>query len=263
MTASVSTAEVVDQRWVGTSWKMTKTLAEARAFIDEVAAVPVPAGITAFVVPAHTALAAVRDRLPTGSPILLGAQNAHQGPEGAVTGEISMRMAADAGATLVELGHSERRAQFAETDASVAAKVVSAVEHGLIPLICVGEPGEIRRRGAAEDFVAAQVRAALTGLRADQIPTVLIAYEPIWAIGAAGRPATPAQVDPVMAAVAGAVDICSDGRGARALLYGGGVDATNAAGLLGNAHARGLFVGRAGWSATGFLALLELAARRS
>jgi len=102
--------------WVGTSWKMTKTIAEARAFIDEVTASPVPDGIQPFVLPAHTALAAVRDRLPTNSPILLGAQNAHWGPEGAGTGEISMRMVKDAGASLVEMGHSERREGFGETD---------------------------------------------------------------------------------------------------------------------------------------------------
>lgn len=250
-----------DSVWVGTSWKMTKTLAEAAAFVDEVAAVPVPAGITAFVMPAHTALAAVRDRLPAGSPILVGAQNAHWGPEGAVTGEISMRMAADAGAQLVELGHSERRQQFGETDATVAAKVVAAVEHDLIPLICVGESTHIREHGDAEAFVAGQVEAAVSGLRPDRIPTVLVAYEPIWAIGAQGRPASGVEIAPVMAAVAETLGRRSAGLGPRALLYGGGVDAGNAGDLLGDPHTQGLFVGRAGWTATGFLELLALAAR--
>ena len=248
-----------DELWVGTSWKMTKTLAEARAFIDEVAAVPVPTGITAFLVPAHTALAAVRDRLPRQSPILLGAQNAHWGPDGPVTGEISMRMAADAGAQLIELGHSERRAAFGETDETVAAKVAAAVEYGLTPLVCVGESAEVRQRGDAESFVVDQVLAALSALCPDQFGRVLFAYEPIWAIGTSGRPATPNEIGPVMAAMATAIDR-ADGQPARALLYGGGVRPSNASGLLGDPNVHGLFVGRAGWAARGFLDLLTLAA---
>ena len=247
--------------WVGTSWKMTKTLAEARAFIDEVAAVPVPTGITAFVIPAHTALAAVRDRLPPHSPILLGAQNAHWGPEGAVTGEISMRMAADAGAQLVELGHSERRANFGETDETVAAKVAAAVQFGLTPLVCVGESSEVRQQGDAESFVVDQVLAAVAGLHPDQVGEVLFAYEPVWAIGTSGRPATRTEIAPVMAAMATATaGVEADGSGARALLYGGGVHPSNAAGLLADPNVHGLFVGRAGWTARGFRDLLALAA---
>jgi triosephosphate isomerase len=246
--------------WVGTSWKMNKTLAEAAAFVDELSAAPVPPGLQPFVLPAHTALAHVRDRLPAGSPVLLGAQNAHWGSEGAGTGEVSMRMVADAGATLVEMGHSERRESFGETDRTVALKAAAALRHGLTPLICVGEPASVRDAGAHSDFVAAQVRAALSEVPPEQVPQVLVAYEPIWAIGVHGRPATQDQIAPVMALVADVARELSGGAGARALLYGGGVTPDNAADLLTDPHTDGLFVGRAGWAASGFLRLLQLCA---
>src|SRR3954463_834691 len=126
---------------------MTKTLGEARAFARGLADATVAPGDQPFVLPAHTSLAAVRDCLPDGSPVLLGAQNPHWAPEGAGTGEISMRMAADAGARLIEIGHSERRQQFRETDQTVSRKVRPAVDAGLVPLVCVGEPEDVRRCG--------------------------------------------------------------------------------------------------------------------
>jgi triosephosphate isomerase len=246
--------------WVGTSWKMTKTLAEASAFIDELAAFPVPDGLQAFVLPAHTALASVRDRLPRSSTVLLGAQNAHWGPEGAGTGEISMRMAQDAGAAIIEIGHSERRSQFNETDQTVAAKVAAALTQGLIPLVCVGESQAVRRSGRAETFVAGQVRAALANLTAREIGQVIFAYEPIWAIGEAGRPATAADITPVVAAIIAAVAEVSGGRAARAVLYGGSVNIDNAGDLLSATPIDGLFIGRAAWAATDFIRLLQLSA---
>lgn len=247
--------------WIGTSWKMNKTLAEARAFIDEVSSVPFPPGVQPFVLPPHTALAAVRDQLPAGSPILLGAQNAHWAAEGSWTGEISMRMAADAGAQLVEIGHSERREHFGETDATVAAKAAAAIRHGLTPLICVGEPAAVRDTGNADTYVAAQVRAALSQLAPAEVGRCLIAYEPIWAIGETGRPAEPSEVSPIMRAIS---TIASERPGASlcALLYGGSVNVDNAAALLDDAYTQGLFVGRSAWTPTGFIALIEVAAAR-
>ena len=114
--------------WLGTSWKMTKTIPEAREYATQLAGAQRPAGVQLLVLPAHTALAAVRDALPADGSVLLGAQNAHWGPEGAGTGEVSMRMVADAGAQVVELGHSERRSQFGESDESVALKVRAATD---------------------------------------------------------------------------------------------------------------------------------------
>jgi triosephosphate isomerase len=253
---------MTDVCWVGTSWKMTKTLAEARAYVDELSAHELPEGVQPFLLPPHTALAAVRDALPAGSPILLGAQNAHWAPEGELTGEISMRMVADAGGSLVEIGHSERRELFGETDDTVARKAVAALASGLIPLICVGEPGPVRQDGEAEAYVEAQLTTALARLSPAEVGTVIVAYEPIWAIGAAGRPATPDQIAPVMARIAGVLDRSSETRSARAVLYGGSVNQANAESLLAVPHVDGLFVGRAAWSAAGFRDLLRLAADR-
>lgn len=239
---------------------MNKTLAEAEAFVDELVGTPVPEGLQAFVLPPLTALAAVRQRLPQDSPVLLGAQNAHWAAEGAGTGEVSMRMVRDAGATIVEMGHSERRASFGETDETVALKAEAALAHDLVPLVCVGEPAEVRDAGGELDFVAGQVRAALSRLPAAAVGRVLVAYEPIWAIGEHGRPARPDQIAPVMALIAEVAAGLSAGAGLRALLYGGGVDPSNAADLLTDPHTDGLFVGRAGWSVAGFLRLLQLCA---
>jgi L-erythrulose 1-phosphate isomerase len=248
--------------WIGTSWKMTKTLDEARAYARALAVVTVPPGVQPFVLPAHTSLAAVRDCLPEDSPVLLGAQNAHWAPEGAGTGEVSMRMVADAGARLVEIGHSERREQFCETDETVSRKARAAVDAGLVPLVCVGEPAEVRDAGGAEDFVTGQVRAALAALDADEVAVTLVAYEPIWAIGEAGRPATPDEVSPVLLAVRAEVDRASRGLGLRGLLYGGSVTPDNAGALLDGTPIEGLFIGRAAWDATRFVAFLGLAAGR-
>jgi triosephosphate isomerase len=244
--------------WVGTNWKMNKTLAEAESFIDELLAFPIPSGIQPFVLPPHTALARVRERVPADSPVLLGAQNAHWAVEGSWTGEISMRMAKDAGATLIEIGHSERREHFGETDRTVALKAAAAVAHGIIPLICVGEPLAVRDAGGAEDFVRVQLQIALSELAPAEIGQVIIAYEPIWAIGEQGIPATVDQVAPVMALINDVVT--APGGPARTVLYGGSVNNQNATELLSDPHTHGLFIGRAAWKASGFIEILRLCA---
>jgi L-erythrulose 1-phosphate isomerase len=244
--------------WVGTSWKMNKTLSEAATFIDELLAFRIPNGIQPFVLPPHTALASVRSHLPADSPILLGAQNAHWAHEGSWTGEISMRMAKDAGATLIEIGHSDRREHFRETDRAGALKTAAAVAHGLIPLICVGEPLDVRDVGGAQDFVRVQLQIALSELAPAEISQVIIAYEPIWAIGEQGIPATADQVAPVMALIN---DVFTTAGGAvRAALYGGSVDTQNARDFLSDPNTHGLFIGRAAWEASGFIEILKLCA---
>ena len=247
--------------WIGTSWKMNKTLAEADSFIDELLTYRIPAGIQPFVLPPHTALARVRNRLPTNSPVLLGAQNAHWAAEGSWTGEISMRMAKDAGATLIEIGHSDRREHFGETDRVVALKVAAASAHHLVPLICVGEPLAVRNAGGAEDFVRVQVQAALSELAPAEIGRVIIAYEPVWAIGERGIRPTMEQIAPVMALINDVVR--PEAKSALAVLYGGSVDPQNADELLSVPHTDGLFVGRAAWAASGFIELLKICAPRA
>lgn len=246
--------------WIGTSWKMNKTIAEACEYVTELSSLPIAPGVRAFLLPAHTALAAVRDCLGPSSRVLLGAQNAHWAPEGAGTGEVSMRMIKDAGAQVVEIGHSERREMFGESDQTVALKARAALDHGLIPLICVGEPLRVPRAGQAASFVAAQLTDAMAFVSSIEVARVLVAYEPVWAIGSAGQPAEPGEVAPIMSILADVVGRLSATGRCRGMLYGGGVDDTNAAEFLRNPHTNGLFVGRAAWTAQGMRRLLEIGA---
>jgi len=241
--------------WVGTSWKMNGTLDFARDYATRLAgalADGAPAGVQPFVIPPATALATVRECLGPGTPVLLGVQNAHWEDSGAWTGEISVPQAAEAGATMIEIGHSERREFFAETDETVNLKVRSTLRHGLRPVLCVGESAEVFEAGGSVDHVLGQVAAALDGV-ADPSP-VVIAYEPIWAIGEHGREAHPADIAPVFAALA-------DTWGGRvtAIVYGGSVNPGNILAILRVPGVEGLFVGRAAWTVEGYLRVLELA----
>lgn len=246
--------------WIGTSWKMNFTIGESCYYVTKLAAALPIEGTQPFVLPSHTSLAAVTASLPANAGLLVGAQNAHWAKEGSGTGEISMRMAADAGACIVELGHSERRSQFGETDETVSLKVRAAADHGLIPLICVGEPGQVRDAGGATDYVEAQLSRATALLTPEEVGNALIAYEPVWAIGEDGRPATSDETGPIMKTLAAQLSKVSASGRCRALLYGGGVNTTNAQDLLQDPHTEGLFVGRAAWHVGGLLSLLEIAA---
>lgn len=246
--------------WVGTSWKMNKTLDEARQYAAELLegldGLEL-GGIQPFVIPPATALSTVAQALAGDGRVLLGAQNAHWEDSGAWTGEVSVPQAADAGAQLVEIGHSERREHFGETDETVRWKVEAALRHGLTPLVCVGEPAGVRDAGSSSDFILRQAARALEGLSPRQLSRVLIAYEPVWAIGAAGRPASPEELRSPLAALTGAY-----GQRVAGLLYGGSVSEDNAAALLQLPHLDGLFIGRAAWQADGYLRLLAIAAQQ-
>lgn len=244
--------------WVGTSWKMNKGLTEARLYargLREYAGCNDLSGVQPFVIPSFTALAATRDELGAGSPVLLGVQNAHWEDEGAWTGEVSVAQAKDAGAQLVEIGHSERREHFGETVATTRLKTAAVLAHGLIPLLCIGESPEIKRAGESSRFILEQASGALDGLTAEQLGRVLIAYEPIWAIGESGRPATVEELREPFS------DLGREyGGRIGGLLYGGSVNLDNAEDLLGVDHVTGLFIGRAAWQLPGYLRLLEMAA---
>ncbi|SCL32158.1 triosephosphate isomerase [Micromonospora rhizosphaerae] len=241
--------------WVGTSWKMNKTRAEAVSFatrLRDAAAAGGWPGVQPFVVPSATAISVVRDALGPDSPVVVGAQNAHWEDAGAWTGEVSVPQVADAGATLVEIGHSERREHFGETDRTVNRKVRATLRHGLTALVCVGESAEVRTAGGARQHVLSQVAAAL-----DRVPAgsgVLLAYEPVWAIGDRGREPT---VDEV-AEITEALDAEYSGV-ASGLLYGGSVTTANARDLLHTRGVTGLFVGRSAWNVDGYLHLLRIA----
>ncbi|MBU8807416.1 L-erythrulose 1-phosphate isomerase [Mycolicibacterium goodii] len=246
------------QLWIGTSWKMNKGLAESRRYArelaDYVSANAIP-GVQPFIIPSFTALAATRDELGDDSPVLLGVQNAHWEDHGAWTGEVSVAQAKDAGAQLVEIGHSERREHFGETLETTRLKVAAALAHGLVPLLCIGESAETKRAGDSSRFILEQAAGALDGLTDEQLRRVLIAYEPIWAIGEHGRPATVEELRKPFA------DLGREyGGSTLGLLYGGSVNTDNAEELLGIDHVTGLFIGRAAWQLPGYVRILELAA---
>ena len=245
--------------WVGTSFKMNKVLQEAldfaQALVADEAAGNRDDRIQRFVIPPFTACREVKAALRTAS-VKVGAQNMHWDDAGAWTGEISAPMLVDCGLDLVELGHSERRAFFGETDETVGLKVASAVRHGLTPLICIGETFEQREAGNADAVLETQVRGAFAGLvGSDLAAPLLLAYEPVWAIGANGIPATADYADArheKIAAVATSVLGC-----AVPVLYGGSVNPQNCAELAACRHIDGLFIGRSAWAASGYLDILQ------
>ncbi len=247
--------------WIGTSWKMNKTLTEARAYASGLRSGVSERDlgeIQPFVIPPATAIAAVADVLDGDDTVLLGAQNAHWEDAGAWTGEVSVPQVADAGARVVEIGHSERREHFGETDETVRLKVAATLHHGLIPLLCIGEPAHVKDDGGSTGHILEQASRALNGLDDDQRARVLIAYEPIWAIGEHGRPATVEELQEPFAALGQEY-----GGQVAGLLYGGSVNLDNAAHLLGIDHVNGLFVGRTAWELEGYLRLLDIAAEQN
>jgi triosephosphate isomerase len=235
---------------------MHKTLAEALAFARTLAAADADRDpcIQRFVIPSFTAVREVSTAL-TGSSVKVGAQNMHWADEGAWTGEVSAPMLADCGVDLIELGHSERRAHFGETDETVGRKVEAAVRHRMTPLICIGETLEEREAGWAQEVLAKQVRGALGRLSETQKSApVVLAYEPVWAIGEHGIPATSDYADARQAEI-GAV--AYDVLGQRVpCLYGGSVNPENCEELIGCPHIDGLFIGRSAWQIEGYLDIL-------
>ncbi len=243
--------------WIGTSWKMNKTLAEAESFANALAAADDENDprIQRFVVPPFTATRQVKDILKNTS-VKVGAQNMHWDDAGAWTGEVSAPMLTDCNLDLVELGHSERRAFFGETDETVGLKTEAAVRHGLIPLICIGETLEQRDAGRADEVLVAQVSGALELLKGNQkSATVLLAYEPVWAIGAGGVPASAEYANERHEKI---IELASDILGHKTpCLYGGSVNAENCEELIQCLHIDGLFIGRAAWNVTGYLDILS------
>jgi triosephosphate isomerase len=240
------------------NWKMHKTVAEAEAFVN--ALLPRLSGIDVEVAVCapYTALAAIVDAT-RGSRVEVFAQNMHQAPEGAFTGEVSAAMLVDVGVHGVLLGHSERREHYAETDRVLADKVAAALEHGLRVILCVGETEEERERGETERKLRHQVQEDLAKVAAERLGELVLAYEPIWAIGT-GRVATPAQAQEAIAFVRALVSDRDREQARRArILYGGSVKPENATELLGLPDVDGALVGGASLEVESFAALIEAA----
>ncbi|WP_439104540.1 triose-phosphate isomerase [Celeribacter marinus] len=248
--------------WIGTSWKMNKTLAQAQVFAAGlVDAEPTSdARIQRFVIPSFTTAREVAQVLKDTS-VKVGAQNMHWADAGAWTGEISPVMLKDCGLDIVELGHSERRTHFGETDETVGLKTQAAVRHGLTPLICIGETLLEREAGRAQEVLEAQVRGALAKLDASQRSAeILFAYEPVWAIGENGIPASSQYADARQAEI---IDVARDVLGRKVpCLYGGSVNPQNCEDLISCPHIDGLFIGRSAWDVAGYLDILTKCAAK-
>ncbi|PQV59215.1 triosephosphate isomerase [Defluviimonas denitrificans] len=246
--------------WIGTSWKMNKTLAEARAFAEGLQKADADPRIQRFVIPPFTAVREVKAML-ADTTVKVGAQNMHWADEGAWTGEVSPVMLTDCRLDIVELGHSERRAHFGETDETVGLKTEAAVRHGLIPLICIGETLAEREAGRAGQVLEAQVRGALGRLSDSQkAAPILLAYEPVWAIGAGGIPATSDYADARQKDI---IATANDVLGRRIpCLYGGSVNPGNCEDLISCPHIDGLFIGRSAWNVGGYLDILSKCAAK-
>ncbi|MDB6178354.1 triose-phosphate isomerase [Paracoccus sp. Z330] len=248
--------------WIGTSWKMNKTLAEARMFAQGLAAADAGRDprIQRFVIPPFTAVREVKAMLADSS-VKVGAQNMHWDDQGAWTGEVSPVMLTDCNLDLVELGHSERREHFGETDETVGLKTEAAVRHGLVPLICIGETLAEREAGRARQVLETQVRGALGKLGKDQHGAeILLAYEPVWAIGVNGIPASSDYADARQAEI---IAVAEQMLGRKVpCLYGGSVNPGNCEELIECPHIDGLFIGRSAWQVEGYLDILARCAAK-
>jgi triosephosphate isomerase len=245
--------------FIAGNWKMHKTVAEAEEFIGALLPrVGAVEDVDVVICPAYLSLQAMVDSA-RGSAVQVYAQNMHEADSGAYTGEVSAPMLTEIDVQGVILGHSERRQLFGETDRALQQKVPKALESGLVPILCVGETEAERERGDTERKLRHQVQEALDKVPAERLTEVVIAYEPIWAIGT-GQVATPAQAQEavafVRALVAGFDRAASE---AVRILYGGSLKPDNAAELLALPDVDGALVGGASLEAASFAQIVETA----
>ena len=251
------------QKIIAGNWKMNCTRAEGIALASAIAAkIGKSSAVGVVVCPPSVYLEAVGQAIE-GSAVALGGQNCFYEPKGAFTGELSPGMLRDVGCTNVILGHSERRQIFKETNQDVNRKVVAAMSVGLTPIVCVGESLEQRQAGATAAVVRDQIEGSLAGLKPEQMLKIVIAYEPIWAIGT-GVVATPQQAQEVHADLRKLLETRYNSGVALAvrIQYGGSVNAENAASLLAQPDIDGALVGGACLKAGSFLAIIAAAQKK-
>ena len=233
------------------NWKMNKTPSEARQLVQELAPLVADARCDVVVCTPAVDFAAVSEAI-RGTNIKLGAQNVHWKESGAYTGELSAAMLKEAGCEYVVIGHSERRQYFGETDETVNLRTRAAVAAGLTPIICVGEKREQREAGYTDTLVAYQTLTALTGLTAEQVAKVVIAYEPVWAIGT-GLTATDEQANETIGVIREAVrSAYGDAADEVRIQYGGSMNPKNAHGLMLQPQIDGGLIGGASLKAEDF-----------
>ena len=243
------------------NWKMNKTPAETGAFIEELKPLVKDAQCDVIVcvpyIDLPAALAATK-----GTNIGVGAQNCYWEPSGAFTGEISAKMLSELGVGYAIIGHSERRTLFGDTDLTVQKRVRGCLDAGLTAILCIGEYLEQRRQGITTELVAMQAKIALQGVSKEELSRVILAYEPVWAIGT-GETATPEQAEEVCAAIRGVIAEIYDRAAADAITiqYGGSMNAANAAELLSKEHVDGGLIGGASLKSKDFSVIVDAATK--
>ena len=242
--------------WIGTSWKMNKLRADAVEYANTLGTSPIAATESAqpFVIPPFPYIAEVADILKK-TCVRTGAQDMHWKDHGPWTGEVSAPMVRDCGASIVELGHSERRTFFNETDETVALKVQTALRHGLLALVCIGDTKAEYDAGQTATVLERQTRIALSRAGQAAQGKVIFAYEPVWSIGEGGVPADPEfanvqhkRIKAVARQLVGAE---------LPVLYGGSVSRQNCCELAHQSFVDGLFIGRAAWNARDYIDIVE------
>jgi triosephosphate isomerase len=249
------------KKLIAGNWKMNKTAADAAALIKDIAfGVGQRNDVDIVVCPPFTALESAAAALE-GSVVKLGAQNMHHEAGGAFTGEVSAPMLRSLFVTHVILGHSERRTLFGETDAFINLKLLAALKNQLRPILCVGETLAEREAATTLKVIQAQVERGLEGVSKELAPSIVVAYEPVWAIGT-GKVATSDQAQEVHAFIRGLLSKLFGDPAARRvrILYGGSMKPSNAAELLGQADIDGGLIGGASLEARSFLDLIKAAA---
>jgi triosephosphate isomerase len=243
--------------YVAGNWKMYKTVAETEQFVDKLLGqLPLRNSVEVGLCVPFTALAKAIEKTE-GSGVKVLAQNMHQAAEGAFTGEVSAAMLSELGVDGVVLGHSERRRDCGETDRALQEKVSAALQAGLEPILCVGESEEEREAGETQRKLRHQVQEGLEGVGDERLADVVIAYEPIWAIGT-GQVATPEQAEEAIAFIRALVgDRSQDAAERVRILYGGSVKASNAAELMAQPNVDGALVGGASLDAAEFAKIIE------
>ncbi|WKY48362.1 triose-phosphate isomerase [Eubacteriaceae bacterium ES3] len=235
---------------LGTNWKMNKTLAEGLEYTEQLMQIIKSyEDFDFFIIPPYTHLWKIKELIEEKcSPLKLGAQNMHEEDFGQFTGEISPIMLKEIGLDIVELGHSERRQYFNETDEAVNRKALSALKHGFTPLICIGERIEDKHYGVSKEMLAKQLKIALTGFSTEAIGNFWIAYEPVWAIGVGGTPAETPYVKEIHDYLRTVLIERFGEKGSQIpLLFGGSVNIHNASDYAALENVNGLFIGRSAW----------------
>lgn len=244
---------------IGTNWKMHKTIDEGKVYsqkISEIYDKLNEENIQLFFIPPHTSLVPIKEQM--NPKIWLGAQNMHWEEEGAFTGEISPLMLKEIGIDLIELGHSERRQYYNENDSDLNKKVHAALKFNITPLLCIGETLEHKNHGISKEILSMQLKVCLHGVSEDQVENILIAYEPVWAIGAGSIEAEPMYVHEIHDNIRQVlVELFPKTGHDIPILFGGSVNGRNAVSYLKGPQVNGLFIGRSAWDLEKFELILR------